>query len=963
MRQKNNMVTYFFRTIFVAFLFFLLAKIGLAAAFIQSNVTIFWLPSGLSIATILIFGSKNWLGISLGAFFANYSSETPIGFVLATVIANTIEPLFSKYILISKFDFDRSLFKLRDVVLFLFVAVFLSPILSAMIGTFGLCLNGMLEWGKFFEVAFSWWAGDAFGILTLGSLILVWLPWTPFKIDRKKLLEGSICILIFSIIQLIIYFDLYPNLHFKYLTWFIFPVLIWVSIRFNFRIAIAFAFIIISISVLGTVHHHGPFFTGITSSSLILLYSFVSVVMINTLVLAAVTTEKAAKEIKIENLYYEQQQANQSLQKKEEQLRLALDGGDLGLWDWHFLTGHLEVNDRWMTMLGLDPNGHRPTIELWTSLIHPEDTVKLETIIKEDVIYPSGKNFEAEIRARHKDGYYIWILDKGAVVERDNAGNPIRISGTHIDITKSKQSQEILHLREKSLGAISQGVLLTDSDRRITYINKAFENITGYKESEILGISCKFLQGLETDKNTLEKIRIAVENHIPIQTEIINYRKDGSKFWNELAISPVFDSNGKLIQFVGVQRDITEQKNAKLELINAKEEAEAANKTKSDFLNNMSHEIRTPLNAVIGYTDLLLKSNLDETQTQYLNRVTSAANSLLDLLNDILDFSNIESGKIVIQSIPINLRQLLEQILNEIKLQSNKKNILVSFHIANDFPQFIISDPVKLKKIIANLISNAFKFTEEGEIEIEIKVNSYIPEENKVIILFSVKDTGIGISKEDQSKIFAAFSQVDTSTSRKFGGTGLGLSISNQLLKLLHSKIEVKSELGKGSEFYFYLTAKIESPSFNQTGISKDNITSPLNNINFVNPYKILVVDDDIINLELIKTIIKSILPNVILLDAANGKSAVEEYINKKPNLIFLDIQMPEMSGYEAATKIRNLEDNKHIPIIAITAGIETGNKEKCFKSGMNDYANKPVTKIIIEQLLQKWLQRKNEMY
>ena len=142
-----------------------------------------------------------------------------------------------------------------------------------------------------------------------------------------------------------------------------------------------------------------------------------------------------------------------------------------------------------------------------------------------------------------------------------------------------------------------------------------------------------------------------------------------------MAISPVFDSNGKLIQFVGVQRDITEQKNAKLELINAKEEAEAANKTKSDFLNNMSHEIRTPLNAVIGYTDLLLKSNLDETQTQYLNRVTSAANSLLDLLNDILDFSNIESGKIVIQSIPINLRQLLEQILNEIKLQSNKKNI------------------------------------------------------------------------------------------------------------------------------------------------------------------------------------------------------------------------------------------------------------------------------------------------
>ncbi len=639
-----------------------------------------------------------------------------------------------------------------------------------------------------------------------------------------------------------------------------------------------------------------------------------------------------------------------SLQKKEQQLRLALSGGNLGIWEWNFSTGKLEVDDRWMAILGLD-NDHKPTIESWSSLVHPEDIGKLDILVQEVILNPFGTSFETEIRAMHKNGNYIWILDKGAVVERDKDGKPLYIIGTHMDITESKEAQRTLSLREKSLAAISQGVLLTDPNRKITYVNKAFEEITGYTEAEMLGQTCIMLQGKETDQATVLAIRAALQNHVPIQTEILNYAKDGKTFWNLLAISPVFDASGKLIQFVGVQKDITGRKQIEIELIQAKEQAEAANRAKSEFLANMSHEIRTPLNAIIGFTDLLTLSNLNDTEKQYLNIVFQSANSLLELLNDILDFSKIEAGKLELHLEKVDPYELLKQVTDILKFKALAKGIKVFLTSPVNIPHFIWTDPIRLRQIMINLLSNAVKFTNHGEIEIKVEVNDHNPHDNTSNLHFSVRDTGIGVSKENQEKIFEAFSQVDSSNNRKFRGTGLGLTISNDLLALMNSKLEVKSELGVGSIFYFSLSVKIE---YAENIYMQPN--SPENKTLLESKFKILLVDDDLLNLSLIKTIIRNILPNAILLEASNGREAVELFIKEQPDIIFIDIQMPEMNGHEATNTIRKLETNKKIPIIAVTAGVTDGNRDKCFACGMDDFTSKPVTKTKLKLLLQKWL-------
>jgi len=938
------------KLILVSAIFFSLAKLALSISFVQSNITLFWLPAGFSIAVLLIGGFKYLPGISVGAFFANFFTEAPLGFALVATIANTIEPITAAFILMQKFHFDKSLSKIKDAILFLFFGVFVSPILSAMIGTFGLYINGMLEWQDFFRATFSWWAGDAFGILTLGTLILVLSTKHRLNFKIGKVLEGVGCLFLILTIQTIIYFDIFESLPIKYFTWLVFPLLIWASLRFSPKTAILFAFVAILVAVFGTVNNHGPFFTGITSTSLILLYSFICFVMINTVILSITTTERLEKENAIEHLYKERDAifnstndliwsvdtnfnllsansafiektktisgqtleigksilsqgffpskiiafwqnlysrglagesikteitsmvndvpdtrwldlninpiikdnsiigvacfckditerklAEDTLQKKEQQLRLAISGGDLGMWDWKFSTGELEVNDLWILMLGLDPQVDKPTIHSWSSLVHPDDTKKLDKIVKEVFLNPHGKSFEVEIRARHKEGHYIWILDRGAVVERDNNNLPLRIAGTHIDITRQKLVEE--------------------------------------------------------------------------------------------------------------------------ELINAKEQADSANNTKSEFLTNMSHEIRTPLNAIIGFTDLLSISNLNQTQKQYLNIILKSANSLLELLNEILDFAKIETGNIKLQIDKVDLFELIEQVKETIQFKAQTKGIKVLFNISKETPRIIWTDPVRLRQILMNLLSNSIKFTDRGEIEISIKANEHNPQTREVMISFSVRDTGIGISKSDQKKIFDAFSQVDTSNKRKFGGTGLGLTISNELLALMNSKLEVKSELGAGSIFYF--TIQVDAEIIERNLIPSKLNQNTLKENNYLNNnFRILVVDDDLINLSLIKTIIGKILPNATLLEAVNGRDAVELFIKEKPDIIFLDIQMPEMNGHEATTEIRKFETDKKTPIIAVTAGVTHGSREKCFAYGMDDYTNKPVTKTKLEQLILKWLLR-----
>jgi len=483
---------------------------------------------------------------------------------------------------------------------------------------------------------------------------------------------------------------------------------------------------------------------------------------------------------------------------------VALEASNLSLWEWDLTTGKVLLDQAYFDFLGLERGEREMTIDDLEGLVSRED-LELFRNAAADAVRGKAPLFQVPHRVRHADGRWLWLETSGAVSARDANGRVTRMAGTNANITERKQLERALSNTLRVLRALLETlplpVILRDAERRVTLVNAAFENLFGVPREEIVG------KPLDHDPNSAP-----VRNHRETDDELLAARKslryetsiqvaDGRTFDVIIAKTPLMAEDGTITGIASVITDISEQKRIAGMLEKARMSAEAAVQAKSRFLANMSHELRTPLNGVVGMASLLENTALDAKQRRFVRTLKTSAEALITLINDVLDLSKAEAGKLELARGPFELRRELEQVVGLFGARAYDKGIEIAAHIARGVPSTIHGDPIRLRQVLGNLVNNAVKFTESGAVLLAVSV---VPgESSEAVLEFSVTDTGVGVAPDEQKRIFDAFEQADGSVTRKFGGTGLGLAISRQLVELMRGSMALSSEPGRGSRFSF----------------------------------------------------------------------------------------------------------------------------------------------------------------
>lgn len=544
-----------------------------------------------------------------------------------------------------------------------------------------------------------------------------------------------------------------------------------------------------------------------------------------------------------------------------------------------------------------------------------------------------------------------WEIYLNPIYQTD--GTIEEVSGIAHDITEKKLAELAVLKSEQKFRDIFESFqdiyYRTKMNGEIIMISPSVIETTGYTPQEVIGRRIKDFY--ESSASNREFERELLRSGTVKNYEIGIKTKWGNVIQTISNVRVILDTNGKAIEIEGVARDITSLKMANEELKHAKELAEKSLKAKQLFLANMSHEIRTPMNGIIGMIDLLSSSTLNDEQKDYVNTIKKSSETLLTILNDILDLSKLEAGKMQLRPTPVSLEVTIEKLLALFENLAAAKNIKLEYAIAPDVPLYIKADETRLLQILSNLTSNAIKFTDKGSVSVIVKKAG-----NKRI-KFVVQDTGIGISRENVKLLFDSFSQLDNTSSKAYQGTGLGLAISKELCRLMGGTIGVKSTLGQGSIFWF----TIEVNPVDKIELVKslhDDERNYLAKFEDITP-KILLVDDNQINQKVATEILKKLGCEVEV--ANNGMEAILKVIEAPYDLIFMDIQMPEMDGITATKKIKELRIKDLAPIIAMTAYSMEEDKERFLNAGMDDYLPKPIKSELIVKTIRKWLLKEDE--
>ena len=759
-------------------------------------------------------------------------------------------------------------------------------------------------------------------------------------------------------------------------------------------------------------------------------------------------------------------EAESKLRETAEQLNEAQSLAGIGNWQWTTEDNKITWSEQIKRMFGMSVSEPVPSFEEHRKQIHPDDVVYWESVLKQAA--EDHQPYLMKFRIVLPDGG-IRVLESRGQCELDEAGKLVRTYGTIQDITEAEAARSELNKLSMVASRTEDGVVVTDADGRVEWINRAFPKITGYNIDELRGRKPgHVLQGPDTDKQTIARIRKNLAAGHGFRETLLNYRKNGQAFWNEVEVRPIRNDGKRITNYMAIERDVTEtlnqqkqleaqqhrlefalhasksglwdwrvgteeiyfsdtwytmlgykpgelpmdfatwkalahpndltratdaidaylagktpsftcemrmrnkagqwqwiytigeaaerdndhsivrivglqldihkQKLDQAELAQARDQAQKASASKSAFVANMSHEIRTPMNAILGYADLLLDGGQTEADKRnHAQTIRRSGKHLMGILNDILDISKIEAGKMQVEQTACDPRELFEGVINLMAPKADERGISLDYVIDGELPRQIKSDPTRIRQVLINLVGNAIKFTERGEVGLNITIEPR--EDGNATLRCVVTDTGIGISEAQIANLFKPFSQADESTTRKFGGTGLGLAISTNLCQMLGGELTCTSELGKGSTFT--ATFQVQAAQGRKAPTTELPNTLP---VDALKGTRILIVEDGKDNQRLFQHYVTKAGARTEL--AENGQVGYDAAlaalkVGTPFDIVLMDMQMPVLDGYNATDRLRGA--GYDLPIIALTAHASADDRDKCLAAGCTDYLSKPV--------------------
>lgn len=823
--SKTLTLTTATRVIILTAFYFVGGLVGKEASFLSGSVALVWPPAGIAMAAILLFGYRFWPGVALGAILFSCMNGMPFGFfTFGTAVGNTIGAIVCAFLLKRIIAFDNAMERTRDVTGYIGLACILGTSVNAAFNVVSLIYGGEKSWDELFPTMLEWWVPNALAGLVVAPFIITWATRCTVRWDTRLVIEAIICGVglvggtLISFNSWFVYgIQNYP------LAYLPFPFLVWGALRFGQRGATTGTLLVSALAIYSLLQRRGPFVASSEKESLMLIGSYIGILAVTNMLLAAAATERR----RAEGAMAENESRFRAIVEDQTDLicRFTPDGN---------LTF---VNEAYCRFQGKSRQELLGTSFL-QNLPEADSMVALSYFSALPVEQPV---VAFDHRMSTADGRSIWhqYTVRRLIAE---GTDKVEFQAVIQDITERKESEQALRTSETKYRSLVSNipdiVWTADSDGHLIYISDNVEKVLGYTAQELLAAGGHFwLDRIHPDDTPTVDLSyqslFSKSKKFDVEYRIRTKNDDWIWVHNRALTTRLRDG---LLCADGMFSDITERKNAEEALQHAKDAAESANRAKSQFLANMSHELRTPLNAIIGFSEMLVDKtfgDLNERQFKYTNNILTSGRHLLQLINDILDLSKVEAGRLELSRNPFNVSKALQDVQTIVKSLAHRKGIILSFNIQPDLPPLLADEP-KFKQIMYNLLSNAVKFTMEGG---KINVSAALEEKaalnpalaDKVAdcercLRIAVTDTGIGIKSEDQERIFIEFEQVDSSYARQQQGTGLGLALTRKLVEMHGGFIWVESESGKGSKFTFLMPIQ-------QQNAATSDASTPANNI------------------------------------------------------------------------------------------------------------------------------------